>query len=124
MKRLPDAELEVMMAIWELDRKVTRVEIESTLKRGGELSPTTILSMLSRLEKKGFVSVEKEGKQNVYEALVSQDEYLQAESRTVLEKMYNNSVTNFMMALYSGKKPSKKQLDELQELIDNFKEDK
>lgn len=124
MKRLPDAELEVMMAIWELDRKVTRVEIESTLKRGGELSPTTILSMLSRLEKKCFVSVEKEGKQNVYEALVSQDEYLQAESRTVLEKMYNNSVTNFMMALYSGKKPSKKQLDELQELIDNFKEDK
>lgn len=123
MRRLPDAELEVMMAIWELDKKVTRVEIEGILERGGELAPTTILSMLSRLEKKGFVSVGKEGKQNIYEALVSQEEYLQAESRTVLEKMYNNSVTNFMMALYSGKRPSKKQLDELQELIDNFKEE-
>ena len=124
MKRLPDSELEIMMAIWELDKKVTRMEIEGELERGGELSPTTILSLLSRLEKKGFVSVEKEGKQNIYNALVSQDEYLQAESKTVIEKMYNNSITNFMMALYSGKKPSKKQLDELQDLIDGFKEEK
>lgn len=124
MKRLPDSELEVMMAIWTLGRKVNRMEIEGELERGGELSPTTILSLLSRLEKKGFVSVEKNGKQNIYEALVSQEDYLQAESKTFLEKMYNNSITNFMMALYSGKKPSRKQLDELQDLINNFKEEK
>lgn len=124
MKRLPDSELDVMMAIWELNKKVTRIEIEGALNRGEEWSPTTILSLLSRLEKKGFVKVEKEGKQNVYEALISQEKYLQAESKSVLERMYNNSITNFMMALYSGKKPSKKQLDELQDLIDEFKEEK
>ena len=124
MRRLPDSELDVMMAIWELNRKVTRMEIEGVLTKGEEWSATTILSLLSRLEKKGYVKVEKEGKQNVYEALVTQEEYLQAESKSVLEKMYNNSITNFMVALYAGKKPSKKQLDELQDLIDEFKEDK
>ncbi len=123
MKRLPDSELDVMMAIWKLVKRVTRVEIEGALSKGDDWSPTTILSLLSRLDKKGFVKVEKDGKQNVYEALISQDDYLQEESKSVLEKMYNNSITNFMVALYSGKKPSKKQLDELQKLIDGFKEE-
>ncbi|MCR5836815.1 MAG: BlaI/MecI/CopY family transcriptional regulator [Lachnospiraceae bacterium] len=121
MKRLPDSELDVMMAIWKLNSAVTRVEIEGALSKSDEWSPTTILSLLSRLEKKGFVKVEKNGKQNVYEAIVSQEEYLQSESKSVLEKMYNNSITNFMVALYSGKKPTKKQLDELQNLIDTYK---
>jgi predicted transcriptional regulator len=121
MKRLPDSELDIMMAIWKLNSAVTRVEIEGALSKSDEWSPTTILSLLSRLEKKGFVKVEKNGKQNVYEAIVSQKEYLQSESKSVLEKMYNNSITNFMVALYSGKKPTKKQLDELQNLIDTYK---
>ena len=124
MKRLPDAELDVMMAIWKTGDKCTRMELEENLDTEKEWSATTILSMLSRLEKKGFVQVTKEGKQNVYAPLVSQEEYLQAESKTVLEKMYNNSITNFMSALYSGKKPSKKQIDELQDLLDGFKEEK
>ena len=123
MKRLPDSELDVMIAIWKLGTKATRMDIESALNKSSEWSATTILSLLSRLEKKGFVKVEKNGKQNIYEALISQESYLQEESKSVLEKMYNNSITNFMVALYSGKKPSKKQLNELQDLIDGFKEE-
>ena len=123
MKRLPDSELDIMIAIWKLGTKATRMEIEGALNNGGEWSATTILSLLSRLEKKGFVKVEKNGKQNIYEALISQENYLQEESKSVLEKMYNNSITNFMVALYSGMKPSKKQLNELQDLIDGFKEE-
>lgn len=121
MKKIPDSELEIMLAIWDLDKKVTRFEIEDALKDGEKWRPTTILSLLSRLEQKGFVSVEKVGKQNIYEALVGRDEYLQFESKTILDKMYNKSIKNFMMALYSGKKPSEKQLDELQEIIDELK---
>lgn len=121
MKRLPDSELEVMMAIWELDEKVTRMDIESKLKGSEDWSPTTILSLLSRLEKKGFVKVEKDGKSNVYSALVSEEEYMNAESKTLLEKMYRNSIKNFMMALYADDKPSKKEIDELQEFLDDLK---
>lgn len=123
MKRLPDSELEVMMAIWELDEKVTRMDIESKLKGSEDWSPTTILSLLSRLEKKGFVKVEKDGKSNVYSALVSEEEYMNAESKTLLEKMYRNSIKNFMMALYADDKPSKKEIDELQEFLDDLKKE-
>ena len=122
MKRFPDSELEILIAIWELNKEVTRTEIEEKLDRDKKLSPTTILSLLSRLEKKEFVSIRKEGKNNVYKALVNEEDYMNAESKTVLEKLYKNSLTNFMMALYADKKPTKKQIDELQEFLDDLKE--
>lgn len=124
MKRLPDSELEIMLIIWELEKPVSRTDIEEKLDKEKEWSPTTILSLLSRLEKKGFVKVEKEGKSNVYSAVVSEDEYMNAESKTLLEKMYKNSIKNFMMALYADDKPSKKEIDELQEFLNNLKEEK
>lgn len=123
MKRLPDSELEIMMIIWELGERVARTDIEEKLDKEKEWSPTTILSLLSRLEKKGFVKVEKEGKSNVYSALVGEDEYMNAESKTLLEKMYKNSLKNFMMALYADDKPSKKEIDELQEFLNDLKEE-
>lgn len=124
MKRLPDSELEIMMIVWELGDKVSRIAIEEKLDKEKEWSPTTILSLLSRLEKKGFVKVEKEGKSNVYSALISEEDYMNAESKTLLEKMYKNSIKNFMMALYADDKPSKKEIDELQEFLNDLKEKK
>ncbi len=84
MKRLPDSELEIMMIIWDLDKPVTRFEIEERMDAERKLSPTTILSFLSRLQEKGFLEVQKSGKNNVYLALVDKESYLQAESRSIL----------------------------------------
>ena len=61
MKRLPDSELEIMMIIWDLDKPVTRFEIEVQMDQNRKLSPTTILSFLSRLQEKGFLDVQKSG---------------------------------------------------------------
>ena len=50
MKKLPDAELELMMIIWDAEGPVTRMEIEERMDEGREVLPSTILSLLSRLE--------------------------------------------------------------------------
>ena len=39
MKRLPDSELEIMMIIWDMDKPVTRSEIEARLNHERKLSP-------------------------------------------------------------------------------------
>ena len=54
MKRLPNSELEIMMIIWELNKPATRFEIEERMDKGRKLSPTTVLSFLSRLQEQGF----------------------------------------------------------------------
>lgn len=118
MRRLPDSELEMMMIIWDVGRPVTRAEIEMQLPKERQLSATTILSFLSRLEEKGFVDVYREGKTNVYKAVVPKEEYLQEESRSIWKRLYQNSVGNFMTALGSGEELSEEDLDELQEFLD------
>lgn len=117
MKKLPDSELEIMLIIWEYDRPVTRFEIESKLDEERNLSPTTILSFLSRLQEKGFLDVAKEGKNNIYSAIISKESYMQTDSKNVLKKLYKNSVKNFLAALYDGKSLSEKDLQELEEYI-------
>lgn len=116
MKRLPESELEIMMIIWQYGRPVNRMEIEEHLQK--DVAAPTILSFLNRLEKKGFVKVEKEGKINRYTALVKEEEYLQKESRNILQRMYQNSVKNFVTALYDGDGLSDRELQELRDFIE------
>ena len=118
MKKLPDSELEIMLIIWEYDRPVTRFEIESKLDEERNLSPTTILSFLSRLQEKGFLDVAKEGKNNIYSAIISKESYMQTDSKNMLKKLYKNSVKNFLAALYDGNSLSEKDLQELEEYIE------
>src|SRR5699024_7911850 len=117
MKRLPDSELELMMIIWDAGRPMSRNEIEEQLPGERQLSATTILSFLSRLQEKRFVQVRKEGRNNVYEPLVRKEDYLKQESRSIWKRLYQNSVGNFMAALGQGDELTDQDLDELQEFL-------
>lgn len=123
MQRLPDSELDIMLALWKGHDNMSRMEIEEFVNQKKELAPTTILSLLARLEKKGFVAVKKEGKSNLYTPIVDQSSYQQQESRTVLEKLYGNSLKNFVTALYQGKSVGQKQLKELESFLQEMEEE-
>ena len=116
MKRLPESELEIMMIIWKYNRPVNRMEIEEHLKK--DIAAPTILSFLNRLEAKGFVSVEKIGKINWYTPLVKEEKYLQKESRNILQKMYQNSLKNFVTALYDGDGLTSQDIEDLKAFIE------
>lgn len=116
MRKLPESELEIMMIIWKYDRPVNRMEIEGELEK--EIAAPTVLSFLNRLEAKGFVRVEKNGKVNWYTPLVREADYLQRESRQILRRMYRNSLKNFVTALYDGDGLTKEELKELREFLD------
>lgn len=121
MKRLPDSELEIMLIIWELDAPVTRTQIEMQMARDRKLSPTTILSFLSRLQEKGFLEVQKTGKNNVYRARISRAQYMQEESKNIVKRMYQNSAKNFLAALYDGNNLSAADLEELERYISRLR---
>ena len=104
INRLPDSELDIMLVLWKYEPPMTRIEIERVVNEKKALAPTTILSLLTRLEKKNFVKVTKQGKMNLYTPLISQEEYQQSESKSVLEKLYGNSLKKFVTSLYQGQK--------------------
>ena len=120
LKTLPNSELELMMILWRAGVPLTRMEIEERLPKKRTLSNTTILSFLSRLEEKGFVLVEKEGRNNRYLPLVQESDYLKQESGSILKKLYGSSVKKFVAALYDGDGLSKEQIAELKDYLDRL----
>lgn len=117
IQKLPDSELDVMLALWNGHPNMTRLEVEAFVNQKKELAPTTILSMLTRLEKKKFVSIKREGKTNLYSPVISQTQYQQQEGKSVLEKLYGNSLKNFVASLYHGKQISGEEIQELEEFL-------
>lgn len=119
MKKLPGAELELMMIIWDAKEPISRIEIEEKMDNNREVVPSTILTLLSRLEERGFVKREKRGKINYYSPLVEKEPYLKETGRSILEKMFGGSLSNFAAALYMGEELSEEDIAELQRFIDS-----
>lgn len=119
MKKIPDAELELMMIIWDAEEPISRTRIEEKMDKSREVVPSTILSLLSRLEERGFVAREKRGKINYYSAVVEKESYLKETGQSILKKMFGGSLANFAAALYMGEELSDADIDELQKFIDS-----
>lgn len=116
-QRLPESELDIMLVLWNGTPPMTRPEIEKVINTRKNLAPTTILSLLTRLESKNFVEVTKQGKMNLYTPLISQTDYQAHESQSVLEKLYRNSLKKFVTSLYQGKKISSEEIHELSDFL-------
>ena len=59
IRRLPDAELEVMQAVWDCEVPAERSAIQERLKDTHPVAPTTLLTVLGRLAEKGFLEIDK-----------------------------------------------------------------
>ena len=99
IRRLPDAEQEVMQAIWACTAPVARTNIEEILFPEHPMAMTTLLTMLTRLAEKGFISIEKQGRRSLYTPLIAQEDYLAAQSKTFFEKLCGRNSSTFAAAL-------------------------
>lgn len=118
IKRLPDSELEIMMVLWEAKEPVTSAYVSEKLKKKKDWKITSVLTFLARLVKKGFAASTRQGKVNIYTALIGEQQYLESESKSFLEKLYGNSLTTFVSSLYNSKIINNDDLAELEQFID------
>lgn len=118
---LPNSELELMMILWETKEPVSRSYIEEQLKGRQSWAPTTVLNFLARLTEKGFVECRQlgRGKMNLYSAKVTEAEYLQFESNSVIGRLCGRSVRDLVANLYKNRSIDEKELDELQAFLDD-----
>ena len=118
MVRLPDAEFEVMQAIWACGgRSVPTLVLSERLRR--DRKAQTILTLLARLEGKGVVSSEKVGKERIWTALISEEEYLSFEAKNIVERMYHGSVSGLVNAFYQGETLSREDASALIDFINS-----
>jgi len=112
-KKLPDAEFEVMQAIWAAEPPVNTAYLMEKVGRGRGWKAPTLISFLVRLEERGYITSEKRGKERYYTPLAEQDVYLRAVTEQFVAQYHGGSFVHMMDALYLGKKLSESDIDEL-----------
>ena len=117
IRRLPDAELEVMQAIWACTAPVARADIEEILFKTHPMAMTTLLTLLTRLNEKGFITIEKNGRRSYYTPCVSQEDYLASQSKSFVEKLCGGSMSAFATALCNSGL-TKEELAELRDMLE------
>ena len=84
--RLSPSEWEIMRICWRLGRANVRQILKEDRKRR-KRDYRTLLTFVSRMEKKGWLTVEKEGNTNYYSAALSQEKGLRQEIGRFLEEV-------------------------------------
>lgn len=81
-------------------------------------SRTTTYTVIKRLCERGVV----ENKEGIVRSLVSKDEVQAAEIDEMVEKTFEGSLPAFVAAFTKHQKLSKKEIDEVQRMIDRYRE--
>ncbi len=117
-QRLAQAEWEVMDGIWQFGRRVTVREVVDHLYPNGEKAYTTVQTIMNILTAKGVLDREKIGPVNVYRPALSRQDVAQAETRTLVSRMFEGSFGALATYLVDSGELSQKELDELRALIE------
>ena len=113
LKKLPDAEFEVMKVVWENESPITTPEIMRLLGNEKNWKIQSLVSFMVRLVDKGFLRSEKHGKERTYYPLVSQAEYRMFETSNVVKQFHDSSFLNLVTTLYDDEALTDKDIDEL-----------
>ncbi len=118
IKRLPEAELEIMMCLWDASESVQR----SYFSRQFDWADSTILTLLSRLVNRGFVTCTKKGNKNIYTPAITREEYMKVENTNFLQKLHKGSLKHFVASLADADNLTNDDIDELENLLKELRE--
>lgn len=113
IKKLPDAEFEIMKVVWANEPPVTTSIIMEQLGKEKEWKAQTILTLMVRLVERSFLRTEKNGKERTYFPLINKEDYLKFETGDFMERFHGNSFASLVATLYDGNKIKDSDLDQL-----------
>lgn len=122
VKHLGEAELEIMQAVWHSLEPVTSSHILTELQEKRKWQLSTLMTSLTRLVDKGFLVCDRSTGTNLYSSLISENDYKATEGRNFLERLYDNSIQNLVVTLYSNKVIKKSDMEELRRFLDEWEE--
>lgn len=114
--KITDSELELMAILWKAGRPLPVAQIRKELEGKISWEASTIKTLLRRLCVKGVISFEKQ-EVYYYKPLITQEQYKEYSTQTLINKIYNGSVKNLVASLLGSSKLSEKDIKELKDMF-------
>ena len=118
IKRLPDAEFEIMKIVWRNTQPITTLQIMEKLESGKNWKPQTVLTMLVRLIEKGFLTSERVGRERNYMPAITEQDYMRVETGDFMTRYRGNSIGSLVKTLYEGRNLSQEDIRDLKDWLE------
>lgn len=119
MVNLSDGEWKIMNRLWEQESTIT--ELKNMLQQETGWDKHIIITMLSRMEKKGAITHRDGGRAKVFYPLVSREEVSMQETRGFLQKVYRGSLGMMVNAMVEDQALSEEEIQELYDILEQAK---
>jgi len=114
--RLGRQELQIMKVVWERG-KATVHDVKDALSRGRKPAYSTILTMMRKLEAKGYLEHDVDERTYVYRPTISREAVRHGILGDILDRLFEGSPSLLLNSLVEQNRMSEKELHEIQKLI-------
>jgi BlaI family penicillinase repressor len=112
MDDLSELETKVINVLWRRGPS-TVDDVARGLPNRRKLKDSTVRTILSRMEKKGFVAHDAEGRTNVYRALLEPQRVAMSGVRDIIDRFLGGSVEALLVGIVDDKIVDRDELDAL-----------
>lgn len=122
MVSLSDGEWKIMNLLWEHESTIT--ELKNVLGKETGWDKHIVITMLSRMEKKGAVAHREGGRAKIFYPLVTREEVSMQETKGFLQKVYRGSLGMMVNAMVEDQALSEEEIRELADILEQAKRKK
>ena len=119
---LTNSEWYVLDCLWE-QSPMTVMELAAALKGRVGWAKSTTITTLRRMEEKGLVQCQLQGRTRHYTPAVQREGAVRQETRSFLDKVYRGSVGLMMSAMAQEKALTREEIDELYDILRRAEEE-
>jgi len=95
--QISPSESEIMRVIWQSDGEITVAPLLNELSNvGKQWKSNTVVTFLSRLVEKGLLTVEKKGRNNIYTAVMNEEEFRNHQLESFIKEEYLGNAKEFI----------------------------
>jgi predicted transcriptional regulator len=116
VKHLSDLQIAVLRTLWEAGEAST-AQVNQALNTRRKLALTTTATVLSRLEKQKLVTHRKEGRSNIYRALVTEQQVRRSMVADLVEWLFRGEPSALISHLLENSELDADETEELQSLL-------
>ena len=114
---LTEVELEVMTVVWDMGGGTVR-EILAELNKVQERAYTSVATVLTIMEQKGFLSSERKDRSLVYRPAVPKAEYQKTSLKNLSSKLFNGAPAAMVARLVDDEDVTDEMLEEMRALLE------
>jgi predicted transcriptional regulator len=113
-------ELDVLKALWEQGPATVRALHGVLQRQGRRWAYNTVLTLLQRLEAKGYVASDKRGVAHVFRAAVTRDRLLRRRLQDLANQLCEGAASPLVRALVEGHRFTEEEIESFRRLLDRL----